>query len=180
MVWIHGGANFYGGTLQEVFDGESLTRRGVVLVSLNYRLGSFGFFAHQALTRESRYHASGNQGLLNAPLTLQQAEKRGETLAAGWKIPGDASLKDFAPSLRSRHSERADPDYLKEATPRQRCQQPDPESCDPGPGSHSAASYEEVGDSARVGWEAGTISGTGCTPRPELLRFGTARFPELF
>ena len=71
MVWINGGGNFGGGTLQEVIDGESLTRRGVVLVSLNYRLGSFGFFAHPALTRESPHHASGNQGLLDQIAALE-------------------------------------------------------------------------------------------------------------
>src|SRR6266550_366793 len=121
---------------------------GVVLVTINYRLGPFGFYSHPALTRESPHRASGNQGiqdqiaaliwvrdniskfggdtsnvtifgesagsfdasvlmtsplskglfrrvigesgaviLLGDPLTLSQAEKRGEALAAGWKVP---------------------------------------------------------------------------------------------
>ena len=65
MVWIHGGGNTTGGSKDPTFIGEHLARRGVVLVSLNYRLGRFGFFTHPELTRESPSHASGNQGLLD-------------------------------------------------------------------------------------------------------------------
>jgi para-nitrobenzyl esterase len=65
MVWIPGGGNYAGGSSDIAFDGESLARHGVVLVTLNYRLGSFGFFAHPALTRESTHRASGNQGILD-------------------------------------------------------------------------------------------------------------------
>ncbi len=53
------------------FDGDSLARRGVVVVTLNYRLGSFGFFSHPALTRESPNHASGNQGILDQIAALK-------------------------------------------------------------------------------------------------------------
>jgi para-nitrobenzyl esterase len=65
MVWIPGGGNVAGGSSQPQFDGEPLTRRGIILVTVNYRLGSFGFFAHPALTQESPHHASGNQGILD-------------------------------------------------------------------------------------------------------------------
>lgn len=67
MVWIPGGGNFVGGITAGIpdGDGESLARHGVVVVSLNYRLGTFGFFSHPALTRESPHHASGNQGILD-------------------------------------------------------------------------------------------------------------------
>jgi len=44
---------------------------GVVVVTINYRLGLFGFFAHPALTRESAHHASGNQGILDQIAALQ-------------------------------------------------------------------------------------------------------------
>jgi para-nitrobenzyl esterase len=71
MFWIHGGGN-YGGTASSAnFDGESLARRGVVLVSANYRLTIFGFFAHPELTRESPHHASGNYGLLDQIAALE-------------------------------------------------------------------------------------------------------------
>lgn len=65
MVWIHGGG-FYGGTAsQPLYDGARLARHGVVVVTLNYRLGMFGFFAHPELTDESPDKASGNQGILD-------------------------------------------------------------------------------------------------------------------
>ncbi len=65
MLWIHGGGNFAGASSEAMFDGESLARRGVVLVSANYRLGIFGFYEHPELTAESRHHASGNYGLMD-------------------------------------------------------------------------------------------------------------------
>jgi para-nitrobenzyl esterase len=63
LVWIPGGANINGGTSQARHDGQHLARRGLVVVSLNYRLGSFGFFSHPALSAESTRKVSGNQGL---------------------------------------------------------------------------------------------------------------------
>ena len=53
MLWIHGGGNFAGSGSEAMFDGERLAQHGVVLVSANYRLGAFGFFAHPELTAES-------------------------------------------------------------------------------------------------------------------------------
>jgi para-nitrobenzyl esterase len=71
MVWFHGGGN-YGGTASTAnYDGESLARHGVVLVTVNYRLTVFGFFAHPELTRESPHHSSGNYGLLDQIAALQ-------------------------------------------------------------------------------------------------------------
>jgi para-nitrobenzyl esterase len=63
IVWISGEGNFGSGN-EGTSEGENLTRRGVVVVTVNYRLGLFGFFAHPPLTRESAHHASGNQGIL--------------------------------------------------------------------------------------------------------------------
>jgi para-nitrobenzyl esterase len=71
MVWIPGGGNFVGGSSQAGYDGEPLARRGVVVVTINYRLGSFGFFSHPALTRESPHRASGNQGILDQIAALR-------------------------------------------------------------------------------------------------------------
>jgi para-nitrobenzyl esterase len=75
MVWMPGGGNFGGASSEDVYDGESLARHGVVLVTINYRLGTFGFFSHPALTRESPHQASGNQGILDqiAALTWVRA-----------------------------------------------------------------------------------------------------------
>jgi para-nitrobenzyl esterase len=156
MVWIPGGGNINGGSNVTAYDGDHLVRRGVVVVSLNYRVGSLGFFSHPELTRESRHRTSGNQGfldqiaalkwvrdniaafggdpnnvtvfgcsagclnaglLLTSPLAknlfhrvigqsgpitlvlnapaLREAENEGEKLAARWKLPPGASLKDL-------------------------------------------------------------------------------------
>ena len=71
MVWIYGGGNFAGSGSEANFDGEALARRGVVLVTANYRLGVFGFFAHPELTAESPHHTSGNYGLMDQIAALK-------------------------------------------------------------------------------------------------------------
>ena len=71
MVWIHGGGNYAGTGSSPLLDGQRLSKLGVVLVTFNYRLGSFGFLAHPALTRESPHHASGNQGILDQIAALK-------------------------------------------------------------------------------------------------------------
>ena len=71
MFWIHGGANLGGSGSGGLYNDGTLTGHGVVLVTINYRLGVFGFFAHPALTRESPHHASGNYGLMDQILALE-------------------------------------------------------------------------------------------------------------
>jgi para-nitrobenzyl esterase len=71
MVWAYGGGFVNGAGSDARFDGAALARRGVVLVSFNYRLGTLGFFAHPALSRESADHTSGNYGLLDLFAALQ-------------------------------------------------------------------------------------------------------------
>ncbi len=70
MVWLHGGANMGGSASNEFYNGGKLQEHGIVLVTLNYRLGVFGFLAHPALTSESPHHASGNYGLMDQILAL--------------------------------------------------------------------------------------------------------------
>jgi para-nitrobenzyl esterase len=72
MVWIHGGGNTAGtGGADPLYDGTRLIGRDVVLVTFEYRLGVFGFFAHPELTRESRRRASGNYGILDQIAALR-------------------------------------------------------------------------------------------------------------
>ncbi|HEX5183742.1 MAG TPA: carboxylesterase family protein [Allosphingosinicella sp.] len=65
LVYIYGGGFQAGDGSEKRYDGEALARRGIVVVTVNYRLGIFGFFAHPALTAASPYHSSGNYGLLD-------------------------------------------------------------------------------------------------------------------
>lgn len=71
MFWIHGGSNRIGSGNELAYDGTDLARHGVVVVTINYRLGAFGFFAHPDLTRESPHHASGNYGLADQAAALE-------------------------------------------------------------------------------------------------------------
>jgi len=71
MVWIHGGAFIMGAGSFPSFDGAALARQGVVLVTLNYRLGRFGVFAHPALAREQGGRPVADFGLLDQIAALQ-------------------------------------------------------------------------------------------------------------
>lgn len=71
LVWIYGGGFNGGATSIPVYGGEKLAKRGVVLVSIAYRVGLFGFFAHPELSAESPRHVSGNYGLLDMIAALQ-------------------------------------------------------------------------------------------------------------
>ena len=71
MLWIHGGGNYGGTASSPASDGESLAQHGVVMVSINYRLNIFGFFAHPELTSESPHHTSGNYGLMDQVAALK-------------------------------------------------------------------------------------------------------------
>ena len=81
MVWIHGGAFQVGAGPEPRHDGDALARKGVVVVTLNYRLGVFGFLSHPDLTRESGRNASGNYGLLDQIAALRWV--RGNITAFG-------------------------------------------------------------------------------------------------
>lgn len=75
MVWIHGGGFRDGTGSMLLHDGEELAKKGVVLVTINYRLGPLGFLAHPELTRESDRGASGNYGLMDALTALQWVQR---------------------------------------------------------------------------------------------------------
>lgn len=70
MVWIYGGGFQGGGSSEPRQDGAALARKGVIVVSMNYRLGVFGFLSHPELVKESPHHASGNYGLLDQAAAL--------------------------------------------------------------------------------------------------------------
>ena len=71
MFWIHGGGLGSGFGHESEFDGEALCKEGVVVVTINYRLNYFGFFAHPDLSAESENGVSGNYGMLDQIAALQ-------------------------------------------------------------------------------------------------------------
>ena len=70
MVWIYGGGFTTGGTSEARQDGQFLARRGVIVVSMNYRLGIFGFLSLPELADEDPHHSAGNYGLLDQAAAL--------------------------------------------------------------------------------------------------------------
>ena len=71
FVWIHGGALSTGSGGEPMYDGTKFAERGIVVVSINYRLGVLGFLAHPALSAESRRNISGNYGLMDQIAALR-------------------------------------------------------------------------------------------------------------
>lgn len=65
LVWIYGGGFSFGSTSEATYDGEALANKGVVLVSIAYRVGTLGFLAHPELSAENPQHVSGNYGILD-------------------------------------------------------------------------------------------------------------------
>ena len=70
LVYFYGGGFIAGDGSEWRYDGAHMAQRGIVVVTVNYRLGIFGFFAHPELTAESPHHASGNYGLLDQQAAL--------------------------------------------------------------------------------------------------------------
>jgi len=75
LVYFYGGGFMAGDGSELRYDGESMARTGIVTVTVNYRLGIFGFLSHPELTKESPHHASGNYGLLDQSAALQWVQK---------------------------------------------------------------------------------------------------------
>ncbi|MBN1833780.1 MAG: carboxylesterase family protein [Deltaproteobacteria bacterium] len=75
MVWIHGGGFVAGATAEKLYHSEYLAKKGVVVVSIGYRLGILGFLAHPALSAENDRHVSGNFGLLDMIAGLKWVQR---------------------------------------------------------------------------------------------------------
>jgi para-nitrobenzyl esterase len=89
MVWIFGGAYTEGAGSSRHNDGEALARKGAIVVTLNYRLGPFGFFSHPELTAESAHHASGNQAVWDCIAALRWVKRN---IAAFGGDPGNVTI----------------------------------------------------------------------------------------
>jgi para-nitrobenzyl esterase len=75
MMWIHGGAFVGGSTAQKLYRGKHLAKKGVVLVTIGYRLGVSGYLAHPSLSAENERHVSGNYGLLDIIAALKWVQR---------------------------------------------------------------------------------------------------------
>ncbi len=89
MVWIHGGGLVFGSGAWTWYDGTNLASKGVVVVTINYRLGLFGFLAHADLTSESPVGSSGNYGLLDQVAALEWVR---DNIAAFGGDPGNVTI----------------------------------------------------------------------------------------
>jgi para-nitrobenzyl esterase len=89
LVWIYGGGFSFGSTAEPVSDGAKLAKKGVILVSIAYRVNQFGFLAHPELSTESPNHVSGNYGILDQIAGLEWIHKN---IAAFGGDPGKVTI----------------------------------------------------------------------------------------
>jgi para-nitrobenzyl esterase len=89
LVYFYGGGNVAGDSSEPRYDGTRLAQRGIITLSINYRLNIFGFFAHPELTQESPQHASGNYGYLDQAAALRWVR---ENIAAFGGDPGRVTI----------------------------------------------------------------------------------------
>jgi len=89
LVWIYGGGFSAGATSENNYNGAKLAQKGVILVSIGYRVGQLGFLAHPGLSAESPHHVSGNYGMLDMIGGLQWVQKN---IAAFGGDPGKVTI----------------------------------------------------------------------------------------
>jgi para-nitrobenzyl esterase len=75
IVWIYGGGYINGSASMPLYWGDRLAHKGVIVVTIAYRLGPLGFLAHPELTRESPHHSSGNYGLMDQIAALEWIQR---------------------------------------------------------------------------------------------------------
>jgi para-nitrobenzyl esterase len=104
FLWMYGGGNTEGSAVVPVYDGEQLAKKGLVVVTINYRLGVFGFFTHPELTKES--DTSGNYGLLDQVAALQWVK---HNIAAFGGDPARVTIAGQSAGASDAHSLVASP-----------------------------------------------------------------------
>ena len=88
-VFIHGGGFNSGSGSVPLYDGENMAKKGIIFITINYRVNVFGFFSHPELTAQSPNHASGNQGLLDQVAGLQWVHNNIEAFGGD---PGNVTI----------------------------------------------------------------------------------------
>ena len=89
MIWIHGGDHQDGSASEPHYDGVAIPQKGIVLVTINYRLGLFGYFAHPDLQKESEHQVAGNYGTLDQIAALQWVQ---DNIAAFGGDPNNVTI----------------------------------------------------------------------------------------
>jgi para-nitrobenzyl esterase len=89
MLWIHGGGLVNGSATAALYEGSGLARQGVVVVTINYRLGRLGFFAHPALSRERPTEPKANFGLMDQIAALRWVQRN---ISAFGGDPGNVTI----------------------------------------------------------------------------------------
>lgn len=105
-VYVHGGANTEGSGSVPAYDGEGLARKGIVVVTVNYRLGVLGFLTHPELAKESETHASGNYALLDLVAALRWVH---DHIAAFGGDPANVTLGGQSAGASNTHALTASP-----------------------------------------------------------------------
>ncbi|KAH6988565.1 para-nitrobenzyl esterase [Ilyonectria destructans] len=106
IVWLHFGAHQFGSASNTQYDGAALAAEGITVVSINWRLGRFGFLAHPDLTAESGYGGSGNYGLMDQIAALQWIQRN---IAVFGGDPANVTLAGVSAGGNSVHALRASP-----------------------------------------------------------------------
>lgn len=104
LVWLHFGAHQFGSASNSMYDGAALAAEGIVVVSINWRLGRFGFFAHPELSAESGTSSSGNYGLMDQIAALQWVQ---HNISAFGGDPTNVTLAGVSAGANSVHALRA-------------------------------------------------------------------------
>jgi para-nitrobenzyl esterase len=89
LVYIYGGGFVSGGSACAIYDGEAMANKGLIFVSINYRVGIFGFFSYPGLSAESGHNASGNYGLMDQIAALRWVK---ENIAAFGGDPANVTI----------------------------------------------------------------------------------------
>ncbi len=106
LVYFYGGGFLGGDGSEPRYDGASLARKGIVTLTVNYRLNMFGFFSHPELTQESPQHASGNYGFLDQATALRWVQ---ENIAAFGGDPGQVTIAGESAGSASVHAQMVSP-----------------------------------------------------------------------
>lgn len=165
MVWIHGGA-FQNGFGHEIeFDGDAYAKKGVVLVTLNYRLGMCGFLAHPLLTTENGGKGSGNYGLFDQLAALKWVKRNIEAFGGDPNNVTVFGQSAGAGSVQALISSPLAEGYIQRAI------------IQSGGGLGGIISTKSLQDAETVGkamWDA-----SGCTTLEQMRAYPADRFPEV-